>query len=58
MRIVRCEQCPAIVGKMAKVRDIKGVSVDLQFGRGRPVSDRPRFMNMDDLSIVREEVEV
>ncbi len=52
VRIVKCEECPKVVGKTVKVTEIQtvdqgegigrvGVGVKVSFGRGRPQLGRP-----------------
>lgn len=52
VRIVKCEECPKVVGKTVKVTGIKtvdqgekigqvGVGVVVNYGRGRPQLGRP-----------------
>ncbi len=61
VKIDKCTVCPAIVGKTAKVKGfIVGVDeterdkVELNFGRGRPPSDRPSVVDASDVSLVGE----
>lgn len=57
--INKCDVCPSIVGKTAKITgftmgtDYK--AAELNFGRGRPQDNRPEAVNVDDLSLVKEE---
>lgn len=46
VRIVKCEECPKVVGKTVKVTEVQtvdqvDVSVKVSFGRGRPQLGRP-----------------
>ncbi len=58
--INKCDVCPAIVGKVAKVvgitlndsRDPED-RVQLNFGRGRPQRNRPISIPIEDVSIDR-----
>lgn len=54
--INKCDACPAIVGKTAKVKGFNEDSsaVSFNFGRGRPQANRPEFVNVDDVSLVEE----
>jgi len=58
VRINKCEACPAIIGKTAKITgftDNPGYNAaTLNFGRGRPQTNRPSFVNVDDISLVKE----
>lgn len=55
----KCDACPAIVGKTAKVVGFTSEpgydAAKLKFGRGRPQSNRPSFINIDDISFVETE---
>lgn len=52
----RCDQCPDIVGKTAKIRECfsgpDGDTVGLNFGKGRPAINRPELLSVDDVSLV------
>lgn len=51
--INKCDECPAIVGKVAKVVGIAPNRIMLNFGRGRPQKNRPVFFPIEDVSIDR-----
>jgi len=52
----KCGECPAIVGKTAKVVGFtEGTdAVVLSFGRGRPQANRPVSFAFDDISVIGE----
>jgi len=57
VKITKCEQCPSVVGKIAPVSKLNTegeyvVSVELNFGRGRPQKNRPKVFGPDDVSLV------
>lgn len=53
VKIVKCDVCPKVVGKIAKVKAVwENGSVELQFGRGRPQKDRPTAYSVNDLDMV------
>lgn len=56
VKIDKCDVCPAIVGKTAKVTGFTSEpgydAVNLNFGRGRPQANRPVFVNIEDISPV------
>jgi len=56
VKINKCDACPAIVGKTAKVTGFTSEpgydAANLNFGRGRPQVNRPSFLNIDDISIL------
>lgn len=56
--IVKCEACPGIVGKTAKIKsctdDPGYAAVELNFGRGRPLPNRPKVMSLDDICLAKE----
>lgn len=61
VKIDKCEVCPAVVGKTAKVKGFVSSDdeaaigkVRLSFGRGRPQGGRPSVFDMDDVSLVGE----
>lgn len=56
VRIDRCEVCPAVVGKTVTVKSVyaDGENLIINYGRGRPSADRPSFVNVDDVSLVKE----
>jgi hypothetical protein len=61
VKINKCDVCPGIVGKTAKVVDLTSGNetpgfdaVRLNFGRGRPQVNRPMTVNVDDVSLVKE----
>lgn len=55
----KCDACPAIVGKIAKIVGFTSEpgynAAKLKFGRGRPQSNRPSFIRIDDISFVETE---
>lgn len=61
VKIDKCDVCPAIVGKTAKVTGFTSEpgynAANLNFGRGRPQANRPSFVNVDDISLVIPESE-
>ena len=56
VRIKSCVSCPAVIGKTAKIKSFAGGedTVELNFGRGRPMADRPKFISRGDLTVVKE----
>lgn len=56
VKINKCDACPAIVGKIAKITGFTlkpGYNAaNLNFGRGRPQANRPSFVSVDDISVV------
>ena len=50
----KCDACPSIVGKTAKVKGFGDNTVLLSFGRGRPQTNRPKFISVDNVSLVKE----
>jgi len=52
VKINKCEACPTMVGKTAKIKSIDAQSVVLNYGRGRPQTNRPTMLNLDDISLV------
>jgi len=52
--INKCDVCPSIVGKTAKIRGFGENTVLLSFGRGRPQTNRPKAISVDDVSLVKE----
>lgn len=57
VRVDKCEQCAAVVGKTAKVSGFTATVgvVLLNFGRGRPRLGQPKSMNTNDLTLVPSE---
>lgn len=57
VRINKCEECPAVVGKIAKISGFTTTAgvVLLNFGRGRPRLGQPKSMNTNDLTVVERE---
>ena len=57
--INKCEECPAIVGKVAKITAMllndpqSPDRVIINFGRGRPQNNRPDVIPIEDVSIDR-----
>lgn len=50
VRIIRCEQCGQLVGKVITVKSVSDIGTcQLSFGRGRPNKNRPEFFAEDDL---------
>lgn len=58
VQINKCDGCPSIVGKTAKIvsLDLENHKVELSFGRGRPQANRPKFMSVDDISLIDKDV--
>lgn len=58
VKINKCDTCPAIVGKTAKITGFTAEpgfnAAVLNFGRGRPQTNRPSFVSVDDISLVKE----
>lgn len=58
VRIHSCASCPGVVGKTAKIKSLTGLTgedtVELNFGRGRPMADRPKFISRNDVTLVEE----
>lgn len=58
VKVDKCDSCSAIVGKFAKIigfSDVSGsLKVELNFGRGRPQADRPKYVDPSDISLVKE----
>lgn len=52
VRILRCDGCPKIVGKVVMIKAVVGDKVELQFGRGRPQAGRPSAFFIDDVILV------
>jgi len=40
-----------MIGKTAKIKSIDEKSVVLNYGRGRPQTNRPSAVNLDDVSL-------
>ncbi len=65
VRIVKCNVCPKVINKTAKVTKITIVycdksnagvdGVEVKFGRGRPQKDRPNTFLCDDVALVKED---
>jgi len=58
VKIIKCEQCPAVVGKIVSVSKLnmegeQVVSVELNFGRGRPQLNRPTKFSVDEVESIR-----
>jgi len=57
VKVNKCNACPAIVGKTAKVTGLisesGGKAVTLSFGRGRPANGRPHMFSIEDISLVQ-----
>ena len=60
VKIESCASCPDVVGKTAKIKSFtSGLAggedaVELNFGRGRPMAGRPKFISRGDLTVVKE----
>lgn len=59
VKINKCQQCQGIVDKIVpvsklNVEDGQIVSVVLNFGRGRPRTNRPKAISVYDVSLVKE----
>ena len=52
VKINKCNVCPNVVGKTAKVAEVNEDNVKVTFGRGRPQKDRPSVFVFDDVSVV------
>ena len=53
VKVVQCNKCPKVVGKTAKITAVTDCFVDLNFGRGRPATDRPTTYRKQDVQLVR-----
>lgn len=57
IKIDRCDVCPAIIGKTAKITGFTSEpgykAVKLNFGRGRPQLNRPKVVGVNDVSLVK-----
>jgi hypothetical protein len=49
--INKCDECPAIVGKTAKIIGESDGGFLLNFGRGRPQMNRPKVIAVENVSI-------
>lgn len=58
--INKCDACPAVVGKTATItgftNDPGYAAVELNFGRGRPQTSRPKVISLDDVRLVKVHV--
>lgn len=58
VKIEKCEKCPGVIGKTAKIKGFTSDPgydvVELNFGKGRPQVGRPHLFNVDDISLVKE----
>jgi len=58
VKVDKCDSCPAIVGKVARITGFSNEpgfdAVQLNFGRGRPPANRPKFVGLLDISLVKE----
>ncbi len=61
VRIIKCDVCYAVVGKIARINGLtmldSGVGISnltLNFGRGRPQTDRPHIFNVEDVELITE----
>lgn len=55
VKVVRCDACEVVIGKLATVRSFSEEDsnlVALSFGKGRPQQGRPHFFNVADLLFV------
>lgn len=56
--IIKCEACPGIIGKAAKIKgftnDPGHAAVELNFGRGRPLPNRPKVVSLEDIRLAKE----
>jgi len=53
VKIIKCEQCPTIVGKEVVVSKIlENDQFVLCFGRGRPQKNRPYIFSRDQLQLL------
>lgn len=56
VQITKCSVCPKVVGKTAKITgfttDPGYNAAELNFGRGRPQLNRPKAVNVDDISLI------
>lgn len=62
VKIVKCEVCPKVVGKVAKVTMIAitegpdgGDCVEVKFGKGRPQKNRPNEFFVNEVVLVTNE---
>lgn len=58
VKVDRCDKCPAIIGRSAKITGFSNDSgfdaVELNFGRGRPQAGRPKCVGVLDISLLKE----
>jgi len=58
IRIVKCDVCPKVVGKIVSVAKITTIDgrggVEVRFGRGRPQLGRPSVVGFDDVSLIED----
>lgn len=58
VRIDKCDACPEIVGKTAKITGFTSDpgynAAKLNFGRGRPQANRPSFVRVEDISLAEK----
>ncbi len=52
VRIDKCDACPKIVGKTVAIKQLDDDTVVLNFGRGRPLANRPHAIKRTDVSLV------
>lgn len=55
VRIDKCDQCLAIIGKVAKISGFSEFgNVFLNFGKGRPQLNRPNYFCVENISLIQE----
>jgi len=52
VEVVQCNKCPKIIGKTGTIKAVTDCFVDLNFGRGRPTTDRPETYRKSDVKLV------
>lgn len=57
VRIVSCNGCKKLVGKVYPIKSVDNQRIELNYGRGRPIAGRPRFHDMNNLELFVDLVE-